>query len=288
MSRSQSNSDRFLPTNVVVQDGLNVDDLWNRFELFEALHHTMAIASPMADGDLDRIVELLEPSAGQRVLDLACGYGELLLRMRRLAPILGVGVDLSPWMVRSASLRSPELEPSLRWVLAEARSLVTSLVSERRSASSDAAEPAHAVVGDQGWDVVCCLGASWIWYGLHGTIRALSELVEAGGLVAVGDMHIRPGCDPETVLESHGRVDSLSGIDGWFGRYGIDVVEQVSTRDDDWNAYLDRVEFAASEWDANRSADRAVRWLDEARQWRRDAERDQPVLTWSVWVGRKR
>lgn len=259
-----------LPDDVVVQPGLDVDELWSRFELFEALHHNTAIASPMADGDLDRVVELLNPAAGARMLDLACGYGELLKRLSRHGRLgggvfEGVGVDLSPWMVAAAARQQ---EPGLRWVLAEARSLLADSTGD-------------LVEGP--WDMVCCLGASWIWYGLHGTIRAVADLAESGAMVAIGDMHVRPECDVATVGQSHGRVDSLDEISQWFDRYEIDVVGRVPTSDIDWNDYLDRVEEAAETWSTDREP-----WVNEARQWRLDAARDQAVFTWSVWVGRKR
>src|SRR3954453_11331813 len=43
---------------------------------------------------------------GQRVLELGCGRGDLLAELR---PSIGVGVDLSPEMVRQAHARHPGL-----------------------------------------------------------------------------------------------------------------------------------------------------------------------------------
>jgi SAM-dependent methyltransferase len=50
---------------------------------------------------------------GQRVLDLGCGPGDLLAELR---PAVGVGVDLSPEMVR----RATERHPALRFVCGDA------------------------------------------------------------------------------------------------------------------------------------------------------------------------
>ncbi len=268
---------RDLPADVFVQSGLDVDELWERFEIFEALHHSLSIATPMSSHDLDRVVHLLRPSPNDQVLDLACGQGELLVRMRRRAAIHGVGVDLSPWMIAAAADRDNDLE----WVLAEAKRLL----STRDADDSLVEDPAGGVVADHRWDTVCCLGASWIWYGLRGTIRTVAELVSPGGMVAVGDMHVRPGVDPQLILESHGRVDSLADIDGWFTDNGLEVLDQVSTSDESWLAYHDRVDGAASSWGESGTAGR---WRAEAQAWRADADRDRDVLTWSVWVARKR
>jgi SAM-dependent methyltransferase len=62
---------------------------------------------PIADG----LVQVLDPRPGQRVLDLGCGRGAVLVRV---APLVGsaVGVDVSPAMVaqcRAASAGSPNV-----------------------------------------------------------------------------------------------------------------------------------------------------------------------------------
>ncbi len=44
---------------------------------------------------------------GQRVLELGCAYGDLLAA---LEPAVGVGVDFSAEMIKSASARHPELQ----------------------------------------------------------------------------------------------------------------------------------------------------------------------------------
>ncbi len=280
MSRSPSK----LPSKVTVQAGLELEPLWERFELFEALHHNLDIATPMSSEDLDQVVASIAPSSCARVLDVACGRGELLRRINQRvadiggadvdgAEIDGVGIDLSPWMMAAAA---DDDVPGLQWILADAKSLLSSEAS------------ASQLLPHQRWDVVCCLGASWIWYGLKGTIRAVAELVSPGGTIAIGDMHVRPGVSTEDAAQTHGRVDSLEEIDGWFATHGVEIIDQVSTSDDDWAAYHDRVEAAASSWQSDGSGnEHDKRWLAEAHEWRAAAERDREVLTWSVWIGRR-
>ena len=96
-----------LPSSVSIQPGLDVDDLFERFEVFEALHHGLEIASPMSSADLDAVVDLLEPVDGDVAVDLACGGGALLLRLAQRARIRGSGVDLSPWMIACLLYTSP-------------------------------------------------------------------------------------------------------------------------------------------------------------------------------------
>ena len=70
-----------------------------------------------------KVIEATEPDAGHHVVDMACGYGEVLFRMAAQRDINGTGVDLSPWMIASAAAQTPVRAPNgtLQWVLGEAR-----------------------------------------------------------------------------------------------------------------------------------------------------------------------
>jgi len=256
-----------VPRAVTVQDDVDVDDLAERFEIFEALHHTMRICNPMSSEDLDRVVDLLYVRDGHRVLDIACGYGELLIRLAERADVVGTGIDLSPWMIRTAFTEASERVPDvdLRWELSEAKE-------------------AHA---DGEFDRVLCLGASWIWLGLNGTLRAMVQRTKPGGMVAIGDMHTRPGVDPAAVAATHGRVDSLDDQEALFARHGLEIIERVATEDSSWDDYLARTKLAASGWLDDHPGPRAQQYVDEQRQWQSNHEQDKPVLTWSVWVARR-
>lgn len=252
----------------MVQDNLDLDDLAARFEIFEALHHTMRICNPMSSADLDRVVDLLAVADGHSVLDIACGYGELLIRLAQRAAITGVGLDLSPWMVRTAFDEAANRVPNarLQWELGEAK---------------------HAHQEDR-FDRVLCLGASWIWLGLNGTLRAVAARTKPGGMVAVGDMHTRPGVDPDAVRSSHGRIDSLEHQETLFAKHGLDIVERVSTPDASWDDYLRRTAEAAASWLAGHPGDSAERYVAEQQQWQENHAKDREVLTWSVWGARRR
>jgi cyclopropane fatty-acyl-phospholipid synthase-like methyltransferase len=50
----------------------------------------------MNDGKFERLCRLLRLDRGVRVLDIACGKGEFLVRLAELFGIVGVGVDISP------------------------------------------------------------------------------------------------------------------------------------------------------------------------------------------------
>ena len=55
------------------------------------------------------LVELLAPMAGERILDLGCGSGELTSKIAA-AGVSVLGLDASPEMIQAARQRAPELE----------------------------------------------------------------------------------------------------------------------------------------------------------------------------------
>ena len=147
---------------IEIRPGTDVDDVWQRFEIFEALHHSMQICNPMTSAELDEVIEATEPDAGHHVVDMACGYGEVLFRMAAQRDINGTGVDLSPWMIASAADQTPVRAPNgtLQWVLGEARDYF----------------PVHAS------DIAVCIGAEWVWHDFSGTAKALAARLAPGGV----------------------------------------------------------------------------------------------------------
>lgn len=254
-----------LPDDVEVLPGTDVEGEWERFRVFEALHHGMRICNPMSHGDVDRVVELLEPAPGESVLDIACGHGELLIRMAELAPVRGVGVDLSPWVLQRARQEAARRIPdgSVRWMLGNA----------------------HDLPGER-YDIVTCIGASWIWHGFAGTLAAMAERLDAGGRIAIADLRLRNGVDLSEILETYGRVLTAEEQGVALEEHGFEVIERLDPGMESWNAYQQRIAESAADWQLTHPGEEAARFVSEQVRWRRDHERDQQFLTWSVWIAR--
>ncbi|WP_409057415.1 SAM-dependent methyltransferase [Streptomyces sp. SYP-A7185] len=129
---------------------------------------------PLSEARAARIVERTAPGAAAgSVLDLGCGWGELLLRVLEAAPgATGVGVDLS----------ADDLARGR--AAAEERGLAERVSFVEESATDTTRGPA---------DLVLCLGAS---HALSSTeppghteaaLRALRGLVNPGGRVVLGE-----------------------------------------------------------------------------------------------------
>jgi SAM-dependent methyltransferase len=256
-----------LPSDILVLPDTDVKDAWERFYPFEALHHLHEICNPMRHSDLAAVIDALGPTDHARVIDIACGHGDLLLEMARRASIRGVGVDLSPWVLLRAHARASRAESqgSLEWWLGEG-----------------AAVPRRPV-----WDIVTSLGASWIWHGFEGTVRALAGRLRPEGRLAIGDLRLRDDADrerlrqagaPEAAMPTRDeQVAILTGL-------GLDPISEMAAPDQAWEQYHLTV-LASAEAYASEHPDADYRHL--AAAWMEDFQRDRQLLTWNVWVARK-
>jgi SAM-dependent methyltransferase len=139
-------------------------DLPRPFVIRESTHR---IHNPLTPLKLARLGEALLLGSGQRLLDLACGSGEMLCTWARDHGVTGVGVDVSSAFVDMARARAEELG-----------------VADRvRFEHGDAA----GYVAAQPVDVASCLGATWIGDGVFGTIDLLSRSLVDGGLLLIGE-----------------------------------------------------------------------------------------------------
>ncbi len=256
-----------LPATIRVLPGSDVDRAWDVFERYEALHHGMDICNPMAEADVDALVDAIDPRSGLRVIDLACGHGELLLRLAARAAIRGVGVDLSPWaLIRAArEATTRRVGDRLQWWLGDAGELA----------------------GDGTYDVASALGASWIWDGYAGTARALASIVRRGGTVVVADLYRRAGVAPAEV-EHYGEVPTYDELHGAFDAAGLDVVGDIDTTAESWNDYQRRIAESADAWVAQHPGTAAEEYRNDAATWAAAHPRDPELIGWNVRIGRRR
>jgi hypothetical protein len=198
-------------------------DVLAKREIAEAEHR---ILNPFTDEKLMLLGELCRLAPGARQLDLACGKGEMLCRWAARFGVAGHGVDISSVFLAAARSRAAELR-------------VADRVSFEQ-ADAAAAVPAHA-----SFDVVSCIGATWIGGGLTGTIDLMRPAVRADGLVLVGEPYWKrpPPAEASRALGLPG--DDWASLDGTLDRFeaaGAELVEMVLADGDSWDRY------EASQW----------------------------------------
>lgn len=256
-----------IPDSIIVRPGTDITDVWERFEVFEALHHNIRICNPMTTGELDEVIDALQLAAGQRIVDYACGSGETLIRSAERQPIRGIGIDLSPWMVMAAHEHAQRRVPGadLEWVLGEARDFRV--------------DPAP--------DVALCIGAEWVWHDFGGTCRALAERVAPGGVVAIGAARLHHDADPNTVTAERGVVETIDDMAAALQQHGLTPNHRVDPDDAGWDTYLEDTAIAAAEWASGNPGERADRWVEEQADWQAARDRDRDIIGWSVWIAHK-
>ena len=72
-------------------------DIWKYYDITHKKH---LVCNPMNKDKLEGLFSLLDVKPGSKVLDIACGKGEPLIRLAELFNISGTGVDLSPYCIK--------------------------------------------------------------------------------------------------------------------------------------------------------------------------------------------
>jgi len=202
-----------------------------RMAIVHALHTFWNPVCEQAVGDL---IEALDLSPGARVLDVACGVGELLVRIAERYGCGGVGVDISSWALEQARVTAPERVPDAGLAFVE----------------SDGAsfEPE----GGERYDAVCLVGASWIWKGYEGTLDALLRWLRPGGMLLFGEPYWRVPEPPAEFCEIEGvtpeSFTTLDGIRAAAAARGLRLVYMVGSSERDWDRYEMLQSLAADRW----------------------------------------
>ena len=187
-------------------------------EIAETYHR---ILNPFSEDQLMLLGEICRLNPNQKLLDLACGKAELLCRWAQAYGIFGVGVDISAVFLEAAHARASELG------VADQLTFVQADAGEYPQATHD-------------FDVVSCIGATWIGGGLTGTIALMEPALKPGGLLLVGEPYwIDP--PPEAAYETLGvGVEDYVSLEGTLDRFeaaDLQLIEMVLANLDGWDRY---------------------------------------------------
>jgi SAM-dependent methyltransferase len=193
----------------------------NRWKFFDVTHRDHLICNPTSERKLDELIELLELHAKARVLDIACGKAELLIRLVERYGVTGDGVDLSPFAVRDARARASARVPGHALAIHEQDGRLFQFATGS-------------------YDLAMCIGASWTFGGYSETLLALRRAVRPGGLIVVGEPFWRdtPGAD---YLAASGLELSSFGTHATNAAAGTDLalafLYALVSSEDDWDRY---------------------------------------------------
>ena len=207
-------------------------DIPRIFTITESAHR---IHNPLRPAKLAALGAALRLQAGDSMLDLASGSGEMLCTWARDHGITGTGVDMSQLFTEQARRRAEEL----------------GVAEQVQFIHGDAA----GYVAEEKVSVAACLGATWIGGGVDGTVGLLTKSLRPGRIILIGEPYWRqlpPTDDAARECEANTIADFLilPELLASFDRLGCDVVEMMLSDQDDWDRY------EAAKWLTMR------RWLD--------------------------
>ncbi len=142
-----------------------------------------------------------------------------------------------------------------------------------------------------GYDAAVCLGASFIWDGLPGTLAALRPTVRPGGFVAIGEPYWRKWPLPEGFEPDEGEdFVELAETAERFEAAGLEIVTLITSSEDDWDRYESLHWLAVEDWLQNHPNDPdASTFRERSDHFRRRYLRwERNLLGWAIFVGRKR
>jgi len=133
----------------------------------------------------------------------------------------------------------------------------------------------------ESWDAALCLGATFVWDDLDGTLGALVPTVRPGGHVVVGEPYWRRS--PPVGMDTMGYV-SLSETAARVERHGVKLVGLISSSTDDWDRYESLHWRAVEDWLAENEDDE-IRSAHEEHKRQYLARRD--AFGWAIFLARK-
>jgi SAM-dependent methyltransferase len=224
------------------------------------------IQNPISADKIRLLGERIGLVPGQRVLDIACGRGGPAIVLASTFGCEVVGVEKARVFAEAARERA-------------AAAALDELITVHEQDAVD------FTIETDAWDAALCLGASWIWGGLEGTVAALLSGVRRGGHVAVGEVYRRDGSDG-----AGGEFASLAETVRRFERAGPPVTTMITASEQDWDAHESLHWASLEEWLAENAGDPGadeIRAEHEASKWRY-LERDRQLQGWVILAGQKR
>jgi SAM-dependent methyltransferase len=235
------------------------------YAVVEARHE---LQNPTSADKIRLLGERLGLGSGSSVLDVGAGRG---------GPAVLLARELG-CRVRCVE-RAPEFAAAARGRIEAARLGALVEVVEGDAAETD--------LGD-GYDAALCLGASFVWGGLGGTLRALVPVVRPRGFVAVGEPYWRRPLLADFEPEDDEHFETLPETVERAHACGVEVVSLIDSSLDDWDRYETLHWLALDEWlAANPDDPQAAEFRERGR---RDRERylewQRELLGWAILVCR--
>ena len=246
----------------------------DQWKFYDITHQEHIFCNPMSTEKFEELIALLRLKPGARVLEIASGKGEFIIRLAEQYDIEGIGIDLSPYCVSDAKEKHKQRVPE-----AQLKFL------EMDGADYKPEEP-------ESFDLVTCIGASWIYGGHRGTLKALNMMAARRSWIVVGEPYWRQK-PPAEYLKLIGEEESAYGThyeNVMVGQeLGLEMIYTLVSILDDCDRYEGLQWYAAQEWAIEHPDDPDLEELLKRVRKNREAylRWGRETLGWAIYVFRK-
>jgi len=246
----------------------------DNWKFYDITHRGHVLCDPMSIDKLEELVALVRLSPDAHVLEIATGKAEFLIRLAERYGIQGVGVDLSPHFIADARRKHQQRAPDARLTFLE-----------MDGASYEPEKP-------ESFDLAACIGASWIYGGHRGTLKALDGMAAQESWIVVGEPYWRQEPERE-YLEAIGAERHSFGTHNENAEagqeFGLELAYTLVSSQDDWDVYEGLQWYAAEQWAGGHVNDPDVKeLLKRVRQGKAAYLRwGRETLGWAIYVFKK-
>ena len=251
----------------------------DRWKFFDITHRDHVVCNPTSVGKLDELIGLLDLRPGARVLDIASGKGEFIVRVAERfggsggLSFHGVAVDISPFCVADLRAKVGARVPEADFEILE------------MDGADYRPEP-------NAFDLASCMGGSWVYGGHRETLRALADATRPGGRVLAGQPFWKQEPAPEYLawagMERRSFGTHAENVEAGEAEGLVPLLALVSTGDE-WDRYETLQWRAAARYEASQPDDpdvaevvsRVARNRHEYVTWGRD------TLGWALYLFQK-
>jgi len=193
------------------------------------LHIDLDFNSPLSDRRVTQIIRTLQPLDGARVVDIGCGWAELLLRIAAAEPsVTAAGVDTDRNAIEHGRAN------------AIARGVGDRVELHIADVSRWRAAPA---------DVAICIGASHAWGGTAAALDALGLMLRPGGRVLLGEgFWMRTPTDAAVAALDGEKLGSLADLVDLIVEHGLRPLAVSEASTDEWDAFESGFALAWERW----------------------------------------
>jgi len=190
-----------------------------RNEIYSIAEQSIEIINPLGMEKLNALASAAGLSKGDRVLDVGCGSGEMLVEWAARFGVSGVGVDLNPGMVERS----------------RAKAIGRGVGDRLEFVSSSGAEYKYEIGA---FALGCCIGADFAFGGFRESIRALKPALKDGGRLAVGGSYWLRSDVPDEIALKLPYVTDERELLGIVREEGFELEYLTRASQDGWDEVM--------------------------------------------------